>query len=80
MRPRGRCSKQTDRIGYESSEQLDVEPASCNRLPGGCRRAQRAYDHAFSIGLGATGDYVLPAGIVPFPRADLRPVATACCC
>jgi hypothetical protein len=23
---------------------------------------------AFSIGLGATGEYVLPAGIVPFPR------------
>jgi transposase len=23
----GKCGKQTDRIGYESSEQLDVEPA-----------------------------------------------------
>jgi len=30
---RGKCGKQTDRIGYESSEQLDVEPASCYRLP-----------------------------------------------
>jgi hypothetical protein len=33
---------------------------------------------AFSIGLGATGEYVLPAGIVPFP-ADLRSVVTAGC-